>query len=95
MNRRFVSFIRRISTFGASLILALAVWVVAITSTDPTEERRFTNPISVELVGLSDGLVLTNTLPDLISVDLRAPASVWTQIINGRILVKRDRCNRT
>jgi YbbR domain-containing protein len=85
MNRRFVSFIRRISTFGASLILALAVWVVAITSTDPTEERRFTNPISVELVGLSDGLVLTNTLPDLISVDLRAPASVWTKIINGRI----------
>ena len=85
MSKRFVSFFRSMSTFGASLILALAVWVVAITSTDPTEERRFTNPISIELVGLSDGLVLTNTLPDLISVDLRAPASVWTKIINGRI----------
>ena len=85
MNKHFVSFMRRISTFIVSLILALAVWVVAITSTDPTEERRFTNPISVELFGLSNGLVMTNSLPDMISVDLRAPASVWTKIINGRI----------
>ena len=88
MKKHFVSFMKSLSSIGISLILALTVWVVAITSTDPTEERRFGNTITVELAGLEEGLVMTNTLPDQISIDLRAPASVWKKITNERIGAK-------
>lgn len=88
MKKYFVSFMKNLSLIGISLVLALTVWVVAITSTDPTEERRFGNTITVELAGLEEGLVVTNTLPDQISINLRAPASVWKKITNERITAK-------
>ncbi len=88
MKKQMVSFLKNLSSIGIAFVLALTVWVVAITSTDPTEERRFGNTVTVELVGLEEGLVMTNTLPEQITINLRAPASIWKQITNSRLSAK-------
>lgn len=71
-----------------AILLAISVWIVAITQKDPTEERRFTNTVTVELRGLDDGMVMTNLLPETVNILMRAPVSTWQKIINRRIAAK-------
>lgn len=74
-----------IPTLILSIFLALTVWIIAVTQADPTEERRFTNPVTVELRGLAENLIMTNTLPETVNVLMRAPTSTWATIVNQRI----------
>lgn len=69
-----------IPTFLTAFVLALAVWISAVTSTDPTEERQFSQPISIEVIGLDPGLMITNDPPDQLNVVLSAPRSIWNQL---------------
>ena len=52
MKKSFLSVLKVIPTAILALLLALTVWIVAMTQKDPTEERRFTNTVSVEVRGL-------------------------------------------
>ncbi len=60
--------------------LALAVWISAVTSSDPDQVRVYPSPIPVEIVGQDPSLVLTSTLPKQVEVTLRAPRSIWEKI---------------
>ncbi len=62
-----------------ALILAVAVWISAVTAADPGEIR---SPIAVplEIVGQDPSLVITSEIPSSIEVTLRAPRSVWEQL---------------
>jgi YbbR domain-containing protein len=63
-----------------AFILALAVWIVAVTSADPTETREL-GPIPIEYTGLRQGLLRVGEPPPATgSVTVRAPLSVWEQI---------------
>jgi YbbR domain-containing protein len=66
-------------TFLLALILAIAVWISAVTAADPDEVR---SPIAVplEIVGQDPSLVITSEIPATIEVTLRAPRSVWEQL---------------
>ncbi len=66
-------------TFFLALVLAVAVWVSAVTAADPNEIR---SPISVplEIVGRDTSLVVTSEIPATVEVTLRAPRSVWEQL---------------
>lgn len=85
MIRFFRAIGKFIPTLTLSIILAMTIWIVAITQDDPTEERRFTNPVTVELRGLAEDLIMTNTLPETVNILMRAPASTWSAILNQRI----------
>lgn len=85
MIRFFRTIGKFIPTLMLSVLLALTVWIIAITQADPTEERRFTNSVTVELRGLADDLIMTNTLPETVNILMRAPTSTWSTIINQRI----------
>ena len=74
-----------IPTAILALLLAVTVWIVAMMQKDPTEERRFTNTVTVEVRGLGEGLVMTNVLPETVSILMRAPVSTWATILNQRI----------
>jgi YbbR domain-containing protein len=63
-----------------ALILALAVWVAAVTAADPDEVRLLPTPITVEVVGQDSGLVISSDYPKQVDVTLRAPTSVWERI---------------
>lgn len=88
MKKQLLTLLNILPSVLISLLLAITIWIVAISEKDPTVERRFTNQISVEVVGLSNGLVMTNSIPETINVTLRAPESVWQKITNDRITGK-------
>ncbi|HXF85024.1 MAG TPA: CdaR family protein [Anaerolineales bacterium] len=67
-------------TFLLSLILAVSVWVSAVTSADPNEVRIYPDPIPLEVVGQDPSLVITSEIPPTVEVSLRAPRSVWEQL---------------
>ncbi len=71
-----------------AFILAVAVWISAVTAADPVEERVYPQPVSVDIVGQDPRLVITSELPPQVSITLSAPQSVWTRITNEQVAVR-------
>jgi YbbR domain-containing protein len=69
-------------TFLWAFIMALAVWVAAVSAADPDEIRIYPNPIPVEIVGQDPGLVIIGDVPEQVELTLRAPSSVWETLLN-------------
>jgi YbbR domain-containing protein len=76
-----MKWIKRISgnlpTLITAVALAVAVWILAVTNTDPVERRTFFRPVEIEVTGLDTALVITNDFPDQVSLIISAPESVW------------------
>jgi YbbR domain-containing protein len=64
-----------------ALALALAVWVAAVTSSDPDEVRVYPAPVNIQIVGQASGLIITGDVPHQVQITMRAPRSVWDQLI--------------
>ena len=63
-----------------AFILALSVWIVAVTNADPTETREL-GPIPIDYSGLRQGLLVVGAAPPVAgTVTVRAPLSVWEQL---------------
>ncbi len=71
---------QNLQTFLWSLLLAVAVWIAAVTAADPDEQRVYAHPVPIEIVGQDSGLVTVGNLPTQVEVTLRAPRSVWTRL---------------
>ncbi len=71
---------RNLRTFLWSLLLALAVWLAAVTAADPDEVHAYPTPVRVEVIGQDPGLVINGSLPQHVELTLRAPQSVWDQL---------------
>ncbi len=69
-------------TFVWAFLMALAVWVAAVTAADPDEVRPYPHPIPLEVIGQDPSLVLTGDYPKQVELTLRAPRSVWEQLAN-------------
>ena len=72
--------VRNLSALALALVLAVAVWVSAVTGADPDEVRPYLNPIKLEIVGQDPSLVIIGKVPASINVTLRAPRSVWDKL---------------
>jgi YbbR domain-containing protein len=81
-------FLKILPTFLLAFVLALAVWAIAVTASDPTVERIYPRPVTVEIIGQSPGLMLTSTVHDQITLTLSAPQSIWDRLINENIPVR-------
>lgn len=75
-------------TFFTAFILALVVWIIAVTGSDPSVEKAYPSAIPVEIVGQSTDLVILGSLPESVSLTLRAPNSVWSTLINQKAPVR-------
>ncbi len=73
-------FFRNLRSFILALILALAVWVSAITAADPDEVREYPQLVPLEIIGQDPGLVIVGNVPTQVTITLRAPHSVWNQL---------------
>lgn len=85
----------KLRTFGklipliiTSLVVALAVWILAVTSSDPSETRAYPRPVPIEIIGRSTNLVIVNDLPESVTVNLRAPVSIWETLNSGKAGVR-------
>ena len=72
--------LKDIPTFLLAFILALVVWVSAVTAADPNQEQPYTHPVPIEVIGQDPALILTNSIPSSVTVTLKAPKSIWVQM---------------
>jgi YbbR domain-containing protein len=73
-----------------AFILALAVWIVAVTNADPTETREL-GPIPIDYSGLRQGLLVVGEPPPVAgNVTVRAPLSVWEQMGTQNVILAVD-----
>ncbi|MFN2151613.1 MAG: YbbR-like domain-containing protein [Anaerolineales bacterium] len=64
---------RNLSAFILAFILAVAVWISAVTATDPNQERTYTIP--VETLGQEANTEIIGSIPDRMQLTLYAPSS--------------------
>lgn len=67
-------------TLAWALLLSVAVWIAAVTASDPDEQRAYGKPVTIEIVGQDPGLVIVGEIPKQVDVTLRAPRSVWDRL---------------
>ncbi len=79
---------RNLPTFLLAFFLALAVWITAVTSANPDETQTYPNPIPIEYIGKSPNLIETGTVPQQVQLTLRAPRSVWNNLLSGEVPVR-------
>lgn len=82
--------LENLSSLLLAVILALTVWVAAVSSSDPIEVHTVTSPLAIDFRNLGDGLVLVNAQTRQASVSVRAPRSVWNQLSAGDFTVWVD-----
>jgi len=63
-----------------ALLLSVAVWIAAVTASDPDEQRAYNKPVTIEIVGQDPGLIIVGEIPKQVDVTLRAPRSVWDRL---------------
>lgn len=66
-----------IRTFLLAFVLAVAVWVSAVSSANPDVVRPYPRSIPIEIIGQDPALILTSEIPANLDVTIRAPQSVW------------------
>ena len=79
---------RNLRTFLLAFILALAVWVTAVTAANPDVTQAYPNLIPIEFVGQDPGLVMVGTVPSQVQVTLRAPRSIWEKLQAGEASIR-------
>ncbi len=75
--------VANLRTFLLALSLAVAVWISAVTATDPDEVRPYPSPLPLEVVGLDATLINLQQVPKQVEVTLRAPHSVWQALLSS------------
>lgn len=75
-------------TFLTALVLAITVWITAVTVSDPAENRTYPRNVSIEVVGQDTNLVMTSELPSNVAIVLNTPQTVWEKIINTQSPVR-------
>jgi YbbR domain-containing protein len=73
-----------------AIILAIAVWMNAVSTEDPDETRILSAPLPVEVIGLKEGLVAQGYESVTVQVTFRAPHSVWDQLVPENIHAELD-----
>jgi len=70
---------RHLGTFILAFILGVVVWVSAVVTSDPNEERTF-QPVPIEIIGQGSDLLIIDEIPTHVNLTLNAPRSIWEQL---------------
>ena len=84
MLARLRSFTKLFPLILISILVALTVWILAVTSSDPSVTGEYPNAVPIEIIGQSTNLVVTNDLPEKVTISLRAPTSIWNTLNEGK-----------
>jgi YbbR domain-containing protein len=84
--------LRKLTGYIPTLLLAFAlsaaVWILAITAEDPAEVRAYPYPVAIEIIGQDPSFIITNDPVKQLTINLRAPKSVWTNLLTDRASVR-------
>lgn len=84
----FERFNKSLPSLISAILLAIVVWVLAVTNTDPVQKRNFSRPVPIEIFGLDSALVVTSDVPEQITLSLSAPVSTWESDLTGSSVVR-------
>lgn len=73
---------KNFGTLLTAFILAVIVWVSAVIASDPNEEHVLDRPVPIEIIGQNSNLQIMGDVSSTVSVVLRAPSTIWTQLNN-------------
>jgi len=79
----FKHFTKNLPILLTAVALAVAVWILAVTTTDPVEKRNYSRPVALEVTGLDPQLTITSELPETVSLTLSAPSSIWSSELSN------------
>ena len=88
MIKTLRAFTKTLPLLLTAFILAVAVWIMAVTSSDPSIEKDYPFSVPVEIIGQDPNLVITSSLPQTISLTLRAPTSIWDSLVSEKVPVR-------
>ena len=71
-------FARNLSALILSFVLAVVVWISAVTASDPNVE--LTRSVPIEIVGQEPDTLMVGSIPTQALVTMRAPSSVWDRM---------------
>lgn len=71
---------RNLRTLLWAFLLAVAVWIAAVTAADPDELRTYPNPVRIEVIGQDPSMVMDSSVPSEVQISMRAPQSVWNEL---------------
>jgi YbbR domain-containing protein len=74
--------LRFLPTLLTALILAMIVWVSAVSSSDPNEILTYPKPIPLSYLGLDPDLVIAGDVIDTVTVIIRAPRSIQQELVS-------------
>ncbi len=81
MTERLKKMLKDLPSLILSFLLAVAVWISAVTAADPNESRQYPQPVAVEVLGLDPGLSLIGDIPETVNVTMTAPSSTWNILL--------------
>jgi YbbR domain-containing protein len=81
-------FAKNLPLLLSAIFLAIVVWAMAVTTTDPVEKRNYSRPVELEVSGLDPSLLITSELPEQISLTLSAPRSVWSSELSNSSVIR-------
>jgi len=80
-------FVKYFPTFLLAFVLAIIVWMLAVTAGDPNEEHVYMRAIPIEVIGLDENLILVSMNPTTTTVELSAPRSIWNELNRDSSLI--------
>ena len=74
-----------------ALLLAVMVWVVAITDGNPVQAKAFPSEgVPIQVLNVPDGFVLYESIVQRAMIILRAPSTTWDTLNAGDLVVFVD-----
>jgi YbbR domain-containing protein len=77
----FKKFLKDLPTLILSFLLAVAVWISAVSAADPNDTRQYPDTVKVEVLGLDPELSLLGDIPKTVIVTITAPSSIWNTLL--------------
>ena len=79
--------ISNLPTLLTALMFAVGVWIYAVTQADPTVTQTYPQPIDIEIIGLDPDLTIVNEISQAVTLTIRAPSSIFSQLESDRNLI--------
>ena len=77
-----------IRTIALAFVLAIIVWISAVTASDPDVEKTYPIAIPIEIIGQDPGLVPMGEVQEFVSLTLKTPQSVFDKLVENPDLIK-------
>jgi len=80
--------LNNIRSISLAFVLAVVVWVSAVTASDPDVVRAYPTSIPIEIIGQDPGLVSVGEIPTSVTLTLKAPQSIMNELIDRSDLIR-------